>query len=96
VDTDDNDSPSSTTISNFTTDSNFTTSKTLAPTSVPSTNDTLDIFPSDVDTVGVDLANESEQAEAVEGTPPSGSPPTTAVLTIAGLGGMLTALLFLR
>ena len=99
MDNDDRASPSSTTISNFTSPrtvaptsvSNDTSANfTVAPTSVPSTNDTF--VPSDEGTVDVDPSDESVLATAAEA---SGSPTTTAaVVPIAGMGGVLTAVLF--
>ena len=101
MDNDDHASPSSTTISNFTSPrtvaptsvSNDTSANfTVAPTSVPSTNDTLVNVPSDEGTVDVDPSDESVLATAAE---ESGSPTTTAaVVPIAGMGGVLTAVLF--
>lgn len=75
---------------------NVTTAETIPPTNTSSVNDTLDILPSDVDTDDVvDLSEESVQV-AGEDTPPSGSPATTAVVAITGVGGMVITLLIFR
>ena len=74
---------------------NVTTAETIAPTNATSVNETLDILPSDVDTDDVDLSEESVQV-AGEDTPPSGSPATTAVVAITGVGGMVITLLIFR